>query len=145
MITRLRSLLFAPASRPDVLRKLPRSAPDGVVIDLEDIRLCVADTDLTPVDLGSYSSRVTLMAGNAAVQAAERARELIAEAVRYQLVTPWTGAVVLERAEQYDQFDLEQIDVASAPKLPTVPEPGVAMLSMVAVFMAIWPRRRGRG
>ena len=33
---RLRSLLFAPASRPDVLAKLPRSTPDGVVIDLED-------------------------------------------------------------------------------------------------------------
>lgn len=33
---RLRSLLFAPASRPDVLAKLPRTGPDGVVIDLED-------------------------------------------------------------------------------------------------------------
>jgi citrate lyase subunit beta/citryl-CoA lyase len=33
---RLRSLLFAPANRPDVLAKLPRSGPDGVVIDLED-------------------------------------------------------------------------------------------------------------
>lgn len=33
---RLRSLLFAPASRPDVLMKLPRSGPDGVVMDLED-------------------------------------------------------------------------------------------------------------
>ena len=33
---RLRSLLFAPASRPDVLAKLPRSSPDGVVLDLED-------------------------------------------------------------------------------------------------------------
>jgi citrate lyase subunit beta/citryl-CoA lyase len=32
----LRSVLFAPASRPDVLAKLPRSSPDGVVIDLED-------------------------------------------------------------------------------------------------------------
>jgi CO/xanthine dehydrogenase Mo-binding subunit len=50
-------------------------------IDLADIRLCVADTDLTPVDLGSYSSRVTLMAGNAALQAAERARDLVARAV----------------------------------------------------------------
>ncbi|MGH9464886.1 MAG: xanthine dehydrogenase family protein molybdopterin-binding subunit, partial [Thermoanaerobaculia bacterium] len=30
-------------------------------VDLADLRLCVADTDLTPVDLGSYSSRVTLM------------------------------------------------------------------------------------
>jgi citrate lyase subunit beta/citryl-CoA lyase len=33
---RLRSLLFAPASRPDVLRKMPRSSPDGVALDLED-------------------------------------------------------------------------------------------------------------
>ena len=32
-----------------------------------------ADTDLTPVDLGSYSSRVTLMCGNAAIQAATAA------------------------------------------------------------------------
>ena len=34
--SRLRSLLFAPANRPDVLMKLPRSGPDGVVIDMED-------------------------------------------------------------------------------------------------------------
>ena len=34
--TRLRSLLFAPASKPDVLRKMPRSGPDGVALDLED-------------------------------------------------------------------------------------------------------------
>ena len=54
-------------------------------VGLQDIRLCVADTDLTPVDLGSYSSRVTLMAGNAAVQAAERARDLIAQAVAERL------------------------------------------------------------
>jgi citrate lyase subunit beta/citryl-CoA lyase len=33
---RLRSLLFAPASKPDVLAKMPRSEPDGVVMDLED-------------------------------------------------------------------------------------------------------------
>ena len=36
VITRLRSLLFAPATRPDVLAKMPRSGPDGVVVDLED-------------------------------------------------------------------------------------------------------------
>ena len=33
---RVRSALFAPASRPDLLAKLPRSNPDGVIIDLED-------------------------------------------------------------------------------------------------------------
>lgn len=57
-------------------------------IDIFDIRLCVADTDLTPVDLGSYSSRVTLMCGNAAIQAAERAKEVIAKAVADKLKVP---------------------------------------------------------
>ncbi len=57
-------------------------------IDLEDIRLCVADTDLTPVDLGSYSSRVTMMVGHAAIEAAERARELLARAAAEQLGVP---------------------------------------------------------
>jgi 4-hydroxybenzoyl-CoA reductase alpha subunit len=50
-------------------------------IDPFDVRAVTGDTDLTPVDLGSYSSRVTLMMGNAAIQAAERAREILADAV----------------------------------------------------------------
>jgi 4-hydroxybenzoyl-CoA reductase alpha subunit len=53
-----------------------------------DIRIVFGDTDLTPVDLGSYSSRVTLMMGNAAIQAAERARELLARAAAAKLGTP---------------------------------------------------------
>ena len=53
-----------------------------------DIRAVTGDTDLTPVDLGSYSSRVTLMMGNAAIQAAERARDLIASAVSERLQIP---------------------------------------------------------
>ncbi|MDQ6773112.1 MAG: molybdopterin-dependent oxidoreductase [Candidatus Dormibacteraeota bacterium] len=46
-----------------------------------DVRLVTADTDLTPVDLGSYSSRVTFMAGNAALEAARKLRRLLVEAV----------------------------------------------------------------
>jgi 4-hydroxybenzoyl-CoA reductase subunit alpha len=57
-------------------------------VDLLDVRICVADTDLTPVDLGSYSSRVTLMMGNAAIQAAERARDLVARAAAEKLEIP---------------------------------------------------------
>ncbi len=57
-------------------------------IDPFDIRVVTADTDLTPVDLGSYSSRVTLMTGNAAIQAAERARELLTLAVAEKLGVP---------------------------------------------------------
>jgi len=57
-------------------------------IDTFDVRVYTGDTDLGPVDLGSYSSRVTLMAGNAALQAAERARAMLAEAVSQRLAVP---------------------------------------------------------
>ena len=57
-------------------------------VDPFDIRIVTADTDLTPVDLGSYSSRVTLMSGNAALQAAERAREIIAPHAAAKLKVP---------------------------------------------------------
>ncbi|HXN22988.1 MAG TPA: 4-hydroxybenzoyl-CoA reductase subunit alpha [Candidatus Dormibacteraeota bacterium] len=45
------------------------------------IRLVAADTELTPVDLGSYSSRVTFMAGNACLAAATNMRHQIFAAV----------------------------------------------------------------
>ena len=69
------------------------------VLGLEpfDIRAVTGDTDLTPVDLGSYSSRVTLMMGNAAIQAAERARELIAEGVSGKLGIPKDRLTFAER------------------------------------------------
>jgi 4-hydroxybenzoyl-CoA reductase subunit alpha len=53
-----------------------------------DIRVYTGDTDLGPVDLGSYSSRVTIMAGNAALQAAERAKTLLVAAVAERLNVP---------------------------------------------------------
>lgn len=49
-------------------------------VDLSDIRVHAGDTDLTPVDLGSYSSRVTFMAGNAAREAARKLRALLLDA-----------------------------------------------------------------
>ena len=57
-------------------------------IDPFDIAVVTADTDLTPVDLGSYSSRVTLMTGNAALQAAERARQILARHAGAKLDVP---------------------------------------------------------
>jgi 4-hydroxybenzoyl-CoA reductase alpha subunit len=62
-----------------------------------DIRAVTGDTDLTPVDLGSYSSRVTLMMGNAAIQAAERARDLIAGAVSDRLQIPRESVTFADR------------------------------------------------
>ena len=57
-------------------------------IEPKDIRVVTADTDLTPVDLGSYSSRVTLMTGNAAIQAAQKIRGQLLEAAAKKLEVP---------------------------------------------------------
>jgi 4-hydroxybenzoyl-CoA reductase subunit alpha len=77
-------------------------------IDPFDIRVITADTDLTPVDLGSYSSRVTLMTGNAALQAAERARELLTVAVAEKLNVPIENVAFAERRA----FDVENPEVS---------------------------------
>ncbi len=45
------------------------------------IKVVAADTDLCPVDLGAYSSRVTFMVGNAAIDGARKMRNKILEAV----------------------------------------------------------------
>jgi len=54
-------------------------------VDVMDVRVCSGDTDLTPVDLGSYSSRVTFMAGNAARFAAVKVRAQLLEAAAEKL------------------------------------------------------------
>nr|XP_061807091.1 4-hydroxybenzoyl-CoA reductase subunit alpha-like [Nerophis lumbriciformis] len=48
---------------------------------LHAVRVFSSDTDLTPVDLGAYSSRGTFMIGNAAVQACRKMKAHIQEAV----------------------------------------------------------------
>ncbi len=66
-----------------------------------DVRLVTADTDTTPIDLGSYSSRVTFMAGNAALEAARKMRAMLVEAVeasgrRFEDVTFEEASVLAE-------------------------------------------------
>jgi 4-hydroxybenzoyl-CoA reductase subunit alpha len=73
-------------------------------VDPIDIRAVTGDTDLTPVDLGSYSSRVTLMMGNAAIQAAERARDVLARAVSHKLDVP-AGRLVFADRRVFDSED----------------------------------------
>ncbi|HEY3998840.1 MAG TPA: molybdopterin cofactor-binding domain-containing protein [Candidatus Xenobia bacterium] len=65
-------------------------------IEPGDVRVVTADTDLTPVDLGSYSSRVTLMTGNAALQAAERARDLLCQAAAAKWEVPASRLVLAD-------------------------------------------------
>ena len=51
-----------------------------VGVALDRVHVSPVDSDVTPVDIGSYSSRVTFMMGNAARKAAEGLRERLLEA-----------------------------------------------------------------
>lgn len=56
-------------------------------------------------------------------------------AASYQLVTPATGAVVLETAEQYQRAGLEPVPQNS---VPTIPEPEEWALMIVAALVVLW-------
>src|SRR3989440_12858612 len=59
---------------------LAHTVAEELGVEPADVRLVTADTDTTPIALGSYSSRVTFMAGNAALEAARRMRALLVSA-----------------------------------------------------------------
>jgi len=56
-------------------------AAEELGVPLEWVRVMRGDTDFTPVDLGAYSSRVTFMLGNAAIDAAAKLKRKVQEVV----------------------------------------------------------------
>ncbi|MBI3521505.1 MAG: molybdopterin-dependent oxidoreductase [Chloroflexi bacterium] len=78
----------------------------------EDVHVVSGDTSLAPVDLGSYSSRVTFMAGNAVKDAAWKLREWLLDAASERLAIPRECLVPADRRitdlrdpEQFVTFD----------------------------------------
>ncbi|HVR89352.1 MAG TPA: molybdopterin cofactor-binding domain-containing protein [Candidatus Limnocylindria bacterium] len=72
----------------------------------EDVHVVSGDTSLAPVDLGSYSSRVTFMAGNAVKDAASRLREQLVCVVAERLGVP-AARVVTALGRVFDRDDPE--------------------------------------
>jgi hypothetical protein len=66
-------------------------------------------------------------------------KEALALAARYQLVTPVSGAVVLETRAQYDAAGLAPADGS---EVPTVPEPGTWALILALALALLIARRR---
>src|SRR5437868_7284004 len=61
---------------------------------IERVKVVAADTDLTPIDIGSYSSRVTFMNGNATLRAAEAVKKQIVSAAARKLNSAPTDVVM---------------------------------------------------
>jgi len=88
-------------------------------ISMEKVFVLAADTLLTPVDLGSYSSRVTFMAGNAAKMAAENLRIEIVKAISKKKEVPadelnFSEDKVFTNDKKVDLTWIEVIDIATA-------------------------------
>jgi len=66
-------------------------------LSLEDIRITSADTAMTPPDMGTYSSRVTVAAGNAALKAARAAKQEIFRVVAKKMEAGPDDLVAAER------------------------------------------------
>jgi 4-hydroxybenzoyl-CoA reductase subunit alpha len=61
---------------------------EGLGCKMDRVRVVAADTDLTPIDIGSYSSRVTFMNGNAALKAAQDVKKKIVHAAAKKMACP---------------------------------------------------------
>lgn len=67
---------------------------------------------------------------------------LAALAARYQLVTPLSGAVVLETQTQYDRHGLTPGDPSASPQIPAVPEPSALLLLLLSTSALALRRQR---
>lgn len=76
-------------------------------IPIDDIRVLSADSDLCPVDLGAYSSRITLMVGSACLEAAKKLRALVTGSVAKRWEVP-KNRVVLGGRFAIDREDPER-------------------------------------
>ena len=80
---------------------------EGLGVFPEDVHVVSGDTSLAPVDLGSYSSRVTMMAGNATKNAALKLREQLVAVASEKLGVP-AERINLAYRKVYDLKDTER-------------------------------------
>jgi 4-hydroxybenzoyl-CoA reductase subunit alpha len=59
---------------------LVQCAAEVLGVPMSRVRIVASDSDITPKDNGSYSSRVTFMVGNAAIDAAENLKKILVTA-----------------------------------------------------------------
>jgi 4-hydroxybenzoyl-CoA reductase subunit alpha len=81
------------------------------------VKIIAADTDLTPIDIGSYSSRVTFMAGNATLRAAQEVKKQIALAAARKMNCSPEDLIF-----RNDVVSRKDAGVARAPSPASLPE-----------------------
>jgi 4-hydroxybenzoyl-CoA reductase alpha subunit len=115
-------------------------AAEELGVRLEDVRITAADTEITPLDPGTFGSGVTLRAGNAAKMAAHAARQKLFEVVAEKLEanvedleardrrifikgTPEKGMEFLDAIKTYQYSDRPMPVIGRGSYLPPATEP----------------------
>ena len=129
--------------REDLERLLAQWNPQAS--QLRAVRERLNFTAMTEASRGKESSRhlVRLWANDEVRRmiAANRRDDAVKLASRHQLVTPVSGAVVLETKQQFDQAGLQPV---SPDSVPVVPEPGTLLLITVSLGLLVIVRTRSR-
>lgn len=92
-------------------------------------------------EAGPHLARLWAATEARRLHAAKKTEAAVHLAAAYQLVTPASGAVVLETQEQYDRHGLQPADPTT---VPAIPEPRTSsLLAFAAVlWLLLWKRRR---
>jgi len=90
---------------------------DELGLDYGTVRVVSGDTDLTPVDLGAYSSRGTFMNGNAALMAAREIKKKLRKAVAQHLGCSTKHVLVSRGALCHVDDPTQSVDVTTAIQL----------------------------
>ena len=115
--------------------------------DRSQVRLVFEHTDQPPAaDAGTRETSLHLARLWAAgevrrLQTAKQVDTAVRLATAYQVVTPISGAVVLETQVQYAQNDLQPADPST---VPAIPEPGTWALLLCGLALAVLARKRAR-
>jgi Vault protein inter-alpha-trypsin domain len=103
------------------IRRRPGSATDGIATGSDHIaRLWANERVLELMRTGGNRT------------------DAVALATQYRLVTPVSGAVVLENKQQYDTARLTPVSQSTTPTVPTVPEPHEWALIIIACAALSW-------
>lgn len=129
---------------PDHLRQILQQACAGMPDSYAYSR-----PDAAPADAIKVWDQLARQAVFEEVLAAFKGQNQVPEAqaqraASHQLVTPYSGAVVLETQEQYDRAGLKPVDAGSTPQIPngSVPEPHRTLLLLIGVVACSLRRRR---
>lgn len=114
---------------------------EGKIHPLELIRDCVTNSVTEGPQVSRHIERLWAKDEAADLAAARRTDDASKLAAGHQLVTPFSGAVVLETKQQYAQNGLTPVALQT---VPSIPEPSTWALLIVGGMLMFWRVHRSR-